>query len=111
MNLITAVYDCNARPCQKPSYFIRVELVLEAKVCETLCFQSGDRIYGRMQRQEQVLWDRRAVFFTALFPFPQLFPGFLKNLKIFFPPNFLQKRQFCRVTACHCSCVTRLTPI
>ena len=29
----------------------------------------------------------------------ELRPGFLKNLKIFFPPNFLQKRQFCHVAA------------
>jgi len=52
MNLITAVSDCNAGPCLKLSYIIRVELVLQAKMCEPLSFQSGDRIYGRMQRQE-----------------------------------------------------------
>jgi hypothetical protein len=52
MNLITALSHCNARPYQKLSYILRVELVLEAKVCETLSFQSGDRIDGGMQRQE-----------------------------------------------------------
>ena len=46
MNLITAVSDCNARPCQKPSYFLRVELVLEAKVCETLCLSMGTEFTG-----------------------------------------------------------------
>jgi len=40
MNLITAVSDCNARPCQKLSYILRVELVLEAKVGETPFFSS-----------------------------------------------------------------------
>jgi hypothetical protein len=45
MNFITAVSDCNARPCQKLSYVLRVELALETKVCETLSFHPENRIY------------------------------------------------------------------
>jgi len=73
MNLITAVSDCNARPCQKLSYFLRVELALELKLCETLCFKSGGRIYVRVNAETGIAFMGSTWWVViTLFTFPPI---------------------------------------
>ena len=74
MNLITAASDCNARPCQKLSHIVRVELVLKAKVCETHSFSLETEFTSECRDREGCYGIDVGGFFSVLFPFPLLSP-------------------------------------
>ncbi len=67
VNIITAVSDCNARACQKSSYYLSVELVLEEKVCETLCLSVWGPNYTGECRDRNSLYGINVVGLSSPF--------------------------------------------